>query len=176
VNRFLLWVAQGLGVGRMPFAPGTFGSFAGLLWFALLLLTGHLWLYVLGTIAGLALSVWLCGVGERLLGKRDPGSVVLDEIMAMPVCFLGWVGKLVSDTGSLPAPEFFFSARHWLPTLGVVAAFRFFDILKPWPVRQSQALHSGLGITADDVLAAAYVNLAVLAYGTAQAFLLKPPS
>ena len=176
MNGFLLWIAQGLGVGRVPFAPGTFGSFAGLLWFALLLLTGNLWLYLLGTLAGLALSVWLCGVGERVLGKRDPRSVVLDEITAIPVCFLGWLGMLHSKTGSLPAPEHFFSARQWLPTLGVVAAFRFFDILKPWPVRQSQALHSGLGITADDVLAAVYVNLTVLAYNAAQALLLKPPS
>jgi phosphatidylglycerophosphatase A len=163
VNSFLLWIAQGFGVGRIPVAPGTFGSFAGLLWFALLLLTGNLWLFAAGTVAGIALSVWLCGVGERVLAKKDPGSVVLDEIIAIPICFFCWLAVLHAKSGSLPGPEFFFSARNGLATLGVVLAFRFFDVLKPWPVRQSQALHSGLGITADDVLAAGYVNLVVLA-------------
>jgi phosphatidylglycerophosphatase A len=171
LNRFLLWVAQGFGVGRMPFAPGTFGSFAGLLWFALLLLSGSRWLYALGTVAGLALSVWLCGVGERTLGKKDPGSIVLDEIAAIPVCFLAWLAVLPAPSGSLPSPEFFCSAQNWLPTLGVVLAFRFFDVVKPWPVRQSQALHSGLGITADDVLAAGYVNAVVLAVHAARTWL-----
>jgi phosphatidylglycerophosphatase A len=162
MNAFLLWIAQGFGVGRIPAAPGTLGSFAGLLWFALLLLTGRLWLFVAGTLAGIALSVWLCGVGERTLGKKDPTSIVFDEIAAVPACFIAWLGILASQTGSLPAPDFFFSAEHWLPTVGVIVAFRFFDILKPWPVRQGQSLYSGLGITADDVLAAAYVNVIVL--------------
>ena len=47
-------------------------------------------------------------------------------------------------------------------TLGVFALFRFFDVLKPWPVQQSQSLPGGWGVTIDDVLAAIYVNLAVL--------------
>ena len=86
-----LFVAQGFGVGRIPFAPGTFGSLVGLAWFALLLTGYNLWAYFGGTLLGLALSVWLCGAAERILGKKDPGSVVLDEIAAMPVCFLPWV-------------------------------------------------------------------------------------
>src|SRR5664279_1321898 len=60
-----LWVAQGFGVGRVPVAPGTFGSVVGVLWFGLLLMTGNLWLFVAGTIAAVALSVWLCGAAER---------------------------------------------------------------------------------------------------------------
>jgi phosphatidylglycerophosphatase A len=47
-------------------------------------------------------------------------------------------------------------------TFGVFAAFRFFDIVKPWPVRQSQSLPGGWGITVDDVLAAGYVNVTIL--------------
>ena len=157
-----LWIAQGFGVGRIPVAPGTFGSVVGVGWFALLLLTGHLWLFVVGSVVGIALSVWLCGVGEDLLRKRDPQSVVLDEITAMPVCFFAWVAMLAWKTGALPHAAAFFSARTWPLTLGVFALFRFFDVLKPWPVRQSQALIGGWGVTIDDVLAAIYVNLAVL--------------
>ena len=157
-----LWIAQGFGVGRIPVAPGTFGSVVGVAWFALLLLTGKLWLFAAGTVAGVALSVWLCGVGEELLGKKDPQSVVLDEIAAIPVCFLGWVAVLTAKTGMLPPLEVFFSAYGWLLTLGVFALFRFFDVLKPWPVWQSQSLPGGWGVAIDDVLAAVYVNLAVL--------------
>src|SRR5262249_26223144 len=91
VNAFLLWLAQGFGICRIPKAPGTFGTVVGFGWFALLVLTGNLTLYLIGTIIGLALSVWLCGAGEKILKKRDPGSVVFDEITAIPVCFIGWV-------------------------------------------------------------------------------------
>jgi phosphatidylglycerophosphatase A len=157
-----LWVAQGFGIGRVPVAPGTFGSVLGLGWFALLVAGGSLWLLAAGCIAGAAASVWLCGIGERLLGKKDPGSVVLDEIAAIPVCFLGWVGMLVWKTGWMPGLNYFFSGRNLLCTLGVFAAFRLFDVLKPWPVNKSQSLPGGWGITADDLLAAGYVNVIAL--------------
>ena len=158
----LLWIAEGFGVGRIPFGPGTFGSLLGLLWFACLLATRSVWLLLAGAIAGVALSVWLCGVAEKILKQTDPGSVVLDEIAAMPVCFFAWVGTLLWKRGSMPSLEDFFSGQNWLMTLGVFAAFRFFDVAKPWPVRQSQSLPGGWGITVDDVLAALYVNLVVV--------------
>jgi phosphatidylglycerophosphatase A len=157
-----LWVAQGFGVGRIPVAPGTFGSLLGVLWFGLLLKTSNLWLFVVGTIAGIALSVWLCGVAEKTLGQKDPGSVVLDEITALPVSFFAWVTIVLWQTGSLPSFAYFLSPRTWPLTLGVFVASRFFDVAKPWPVHQSQSLPGGWGITVDDVLAAVYVNLVVL--------------
>ena len=157
-----LWIAQGFGVGRIPVAPGTFGSVAGVLWFGLLLGTANLWLFTAGTIAAIALSVWLCGAAEKTLAQEDPGSVVLDEIAAMPVCFSGWVAILVCKTGAMPGFADFFTARTWPLTLGVFAAFRFFDVAKPWPVYQSQSLPGGWGVTIDDVLAAVYVNAVVL--------------
>lgn len=156
-----LWIAQGFGLGRIPFAPGTFGSLLGLTWFALLLCARSELIFALGTLAGIALSVWLCGEGERILKQHDPGSVVLDEIAAMPVCFAGWLVATGGGHGPWPAPSYFFSAAHWSETFGVFALFRVFDVLKPWPVRQSQSLHGGWGITVDDLLAAAYVNLVV---------------
>jgi phosphatidylglycerophosphatase A len=157
-----LWIAQGFSVGRIPFAPGTFGSVLGLGWFALLLASGRIWVLLLGSVAGLALSVWLCDVAERALVQKDPGSVVLDEIAAMPVCFFAWVGIIYWRTNVLPGPEVFFSRSQWLLTVGVFATFRFFDIAKPWPIRQSQSCLGGWGITVDDLLAAVYVNLVSL--------------
>jgi phosphatidylglycerophosphatase A len=159
-----LWIAQGFGIGRIPVAPGTFGSVLGVGWFALLVLTGKLWLFVAGSILGIALSIWLCGVAEEILLKKDPQSVVLDEVTAMPVCFIGWLVLVAGKHGRLPPLEFFFSANRWVEVLAVFTLFRFFDVLKPWPVRQSQWLHSGLGVTIDDVLAAVYVNMAVLLF------------
>ena len=104
-----LWLAQGFGVGRIPVAPGTFGSVLGLLWFTLLLLSGSWWCLLGGGVAGLGLSVWLCGAAEKILGQTDPGSVVLDEIAAMPVCFFAWLGILLWHKHLLLTPAYFFS-------------------------------------------------------------------
>lgn len=163
MNKVLLWLAQGFGIGRIPVAPGTFGSVVGVLWFALLLWPQNIWVFLAGTVFGLALSVWFCAAGERALNQTDPGSVVFDEIAAIPLCFLGWVFIVLFRTGSMPAPAHFFSRQTWLLTLGVFALFRIFDVWKPWPVRQSQSLPGGWGVTADDALAAIYVNMVVLA-------------
>jgi phosphatidylglycerophosphatase A len=156
-----LWIAQGFGVGRIPFAPGTFGSVLGLGWFVLLASFHNPWVLALGTLAGFALSVWLCGLGERFLGRTDPGSVVLDEITAMPFCFFSWAGLLYWRAGSWPGLPSFFCAGKWALTAGVFALFRFFDVTKPWPVGRSQSLPGGWGVTTDDFLAAVYVNLVV---------------
>lgn len=158
MNTLVLWLAQGFGVGRIPVAPGTFGSVVGLGWFALLLAPGSIGVFVGGTIAGLAASVWLCGAAEKLLGQTDPGSVVLDEIVAIPVCFAVWVGILISQNDALPAPSFFFTGKSLWLTLGVFGGFRLFDVWKPWPVQQSESLAGGWGVTVDDLLAAVYVN------------------
>ena len=133
----------------------------GIGWFALLLAGGNIWFLVAGCVAGAAISVWLSGSAEGLLGKKDPGSVVLDEIAAMPVCFLGWVGMVAWKTGTMPGLSYFFSGKHRLWTLGVFLAFRLFDVLKPWPANKSQSLPGGWGITVDDLLAAVYVNIVV---------------
>ena len=99
------------------------------------------------------------------MGKKDPGSVVLDEIAAMPVCFLGWVGLVVWKTGSMPHLDYFLVRNNLLLTAWVFASFRLFDVAKPWPVNRSQNLPGGWGITADDLLAAGYVNVIVVLVG-----------
>ena len=162
-DKLILFVAQGFGVGRIPFAPGTFGSVVGLGWFALLLATGNIWLFAMGTILGLAASVWFCGKAEKILGQTDPGSVVLDEIIAIPICFAAWVALQFQQTAQLSPTYYFFYEHVWL-TLGGFAAFRFFDVVKPWPVGQSQKLPGGWGVTVDDVLAAVYVSLIGLVF------------
>ncbi len=155
----ILITAQGFGLGRIRFGPGTFGSLGGLVWFAVLLMTGHGWLLAIVVMAGVLFSVWVCGRGEKILRQKDPGSIVMDEIVAMPICFAFWIWVAARQNGSLPEPGYFFSI-HWPLTIGVFALFRFFDIVKPWPVSKSQMLPGGWGVTIDDVLAAGYVNIA----------------
>jgi phosphatidylglycerophosphatase A len=172
-NKLILFIAQGFGTGRIPKAPGTWGSVLGLAWFALLLwLAGHL-LLVAGVLmlASIVASVWNCAAAERILGRKDPGSVVIDEIVAVPLCFLGSVFHLTLRLGEVPSVDLFFGPSTWYLALGVFLAFRFFDITKPWPVKQSQNLPNGWGVVLDDLLAAVYVNLVILLVHLALQFL-----
>ncbi|MFM7138351.1 MAG: phosphatidylglycerophosphatase A [Planctomycetota bacterium] len=141
-------------LGRIPFAPGTFGSLVGL---PLSLATGTAAarlagmvgldnpaatpLIELGLIAVFFLaSVPVCTRASRLLGSKDPGAVVLDEAVAVPT-----VLALVPLAGRIPA------------VLAVAfVLFRGFDILKPPPVHQVESLPAGLGIMADDQVAAVF--------------------
>ncbi len=160
----VVWIAQGLGAGRIPLAPGTVGSLVGLLWFALLVATGSMWSFALGGLLGLLFAVWCCGKAERILQQKDPGSIVLDEIMAMPFCFLSWLAIISVRTGEWPEPEHFFTGRSWINSAIVFVLFRGFDVLKPWPLRQSQQLPGGWGVVVDDLLAAVLVSLVLLPF------------
>lgn len=161
-NGLILWLAQGFGVGRIPFAPGTFGSIVGLIWFWILLLPKSPLIFALGIVTSVFISVWLCGAGEKVLNQRDPGSIVMDEIIAIPICFASWLAVLFFQKGLWPKAEYFFTGKNFWMTIGVFLLFRLFDVAKPWPVKQSQSLPGGWGVTVDDVLAAVYVNLVTL--------------
>jgi len=159
-------IAQGFGIGRVSVAPGTFGSLLGLVWFVLLVASGEFWVYLVGTTCGLAVSILVCGIAEKILEEKDPGSVVFDEIAAVPVCFLPWVAIVsfkFQGLGLPPVQHFFFS-RAWLLTGAIFVLFRAVDVLKPWPIRQSQKLPGGWGVTIDDVLAAVVVGLVSLPF------------
>ena len=168
--KFVLFLAQGFGIGRIPFAPGTFGSLLGLVWFAVLLVqaNGNFPAFLFGNLVGVAVSIWLCGAAEKILCQQDPDSVVLDEIIAVPICFLGWLGAEFLHSSRLPTLGQVFRFENAALLVAGFLAFRFFDIVKPWPVRQSQRLPGGWGVTIDDLLAASYVNLAWLLFSALQ--------
>jgi phosphatidylglycerophosphatase A len=159
MDRWILWLAQGFGTGKIRPAPGTWGSLAGWFWFILLLVPARPWLFFAAATMAIAVSVGCCGSAERQLGRVDPPSVVLDELVAVPWCFAGWILMLVSRDGRLPAPDYFFQPTQLWQVVLIFVAFRAFDVAKPWPVGASQKLPGGWGITIDDLLAAIYVNL-----------------
>jgi phosphatidylglycerophosphatase A len=86
-------------------------------------------------------GTWAATRCEKLLARKDPGVVVVDEVAGQLITFLfmpWWVG-----------------GRMWLVAVGFLA-FRVFDVWKPYPIDRLESLESGLGVMADDVLAGAY--------------------
>ena len=132
---FWLLLAQGLGLGLSPIAPGTVGTLGGL---PLAWGISHLPHVVLQLVAivGLCLiGIPLCTYAVRRLGGKDPGSVVFDEIASVPITF------------------FLLPTECWSRPGVIVAGFllnRLFDISKPPPARQLERLNEGLGAMADD--------------------------
>jgi phosphatidylglycerophosphatase A len=160
-DRLVLWLAEGFGSGRLPAAPGTWGSVLGVIWFGLLILTGSLTVFIAGTAISIGLAVPLCTRAERILRRHDPGSVVLDEIVAVPLCYAGWLTLEWLAQGSFPSWTVFFKGGGLGLTLAGFALFRLLDALKPPPIGMCQRLPAGWGVVADDLMAALLTGLIV---------------
>ena len=146
-QKFILFIATGFGLGRIPVAPGTFGTLGGLpligimAWLATACTPGAAALFLVGVIL---CAVWISQRAEMLIGQKDPGIVVIDEMAGYCVTM-----TLVPVTLITLAAGFI--------------AFRCFDILKPFPIRWfEKAFSGGAGIVLDDLMA-----------GLLAAFLLK---
>jgi phosphatidylglycerophosphatase A len=139
-DRLGVTIATCGGVGYAPIAPGTFGSALGLLLFCLVRGTGSLAVELAAIAILSALGVWSATIAERRFGGVDPGPVVIDEVLGMLVTL---AAVPVSVAGAVAG---FF-------------VFRLLDVIKPWPARQLERLHGGLGIMADDAMAAVYGNV-----------------
>ena len=161
MNQLILLIAQGLGTVLSPKAPGTIGTFLGIPLLVLLLLPKSLIFFVGMMLLTSIASVYFCSQAEIILEQSDPASVVIDEIIAVPVCFSGWITAIYFSTGTMPDWSYFFSSVNVMWSFGIILLFRIFDIIKPWPIGQSQELPNGWGVTIDDLLAALYVNIIV---------------
>ncbi len=137
MHSIIILIATGCYSGYLPKAPGTWGSLVGLLLFYLL---HNLSLPVyLAVTAGLfVVGSFAAGEMEKILDNRDPGVVVIDEIVGMLITMI-----------AVPATPL-------AMVLGFIL-FRIFDIAKPFPVNFfDQRFHGGLGIMLDDVVAGIY--------------------
>lgn len=134
-DRLAIVIASVAGAGYSPVVPGTAGSLVALV--ALWLLPFTPAALLASIVAVTAVGIWAGWRVERLLGADDPGVVVIDEV----------AGMLLSV---------FLLPRTVPVLLTAFVLFRVFDVWKPFPIRQSQALPGGLGIMVDDLLAGLY--------------------
>jgi phosphatidylglycerophosphatase A len=147
-NYFILFFATGFGVGYSPIAPGTVGTLVAIpIYFFLSFIPFPL--YELTIITFFFLSSWISEKAQRHWGRKDHPRIVIDEIMGYLITML------------------------WLPktTLFVILGFfvfRFFDIVKPPPIRLLERVKGGYGVVLDDVLAGIYSNiiLQIISYFT----------
>lgn len=132
------WIASGFGAGLSPRAPGTVGSIVAFLpwWFGLRELSPAYQLAVMAI--AFAIGVWAANWVINRTRINDPSVVVWDEFVGQ------WIALMFVPAG-------------WPWLIAAFAAFRLFDIWKPWPVRWAdQRLHGGFGAMFDDVLAGIY--------------------
>lgn len=138
----VLLVAFGFGSGLSPRAPGTAGTALGLALFPVLALLPLPWYLLVVAITALG-GVWVCGRAAQKLGVHDHGGIVVDEIAGIWLAMAGF-----------PAT--------WPWLLGGFLLFRFFDIVKPWPIRWlDRQIAGGFGIMVDDLLAGVFTWLAL---------------
>ena len=147
--RFLLshpahFIALGFGAGLAPVAPGTFGTLLAipLCWLFTLVLPPLFVAFL--AIPMFFLGVWACDVTGRDLGVADHGSMVWDEVVAfLPLAAL--------------------AGASWTLLAIAFVLFRLFDVWKPFPIREiERRLKGGLGVMADDLVAACYAYLAFI--------------
>ena len=148
----LNWATLGP-IGRRLPAPGTWGALAGCVYFVVVFFNLSTGANLLLSALGGYVAVAFCGEAEFRLGRKDPGEVILDELVAMPLCFLGFPRLELGG----PAPAWMTAALLG----GGFALFRLFDIAKPFGIRRLQDLPAGWGVVLDDT-AAALASCAVL--------------
>jgi len=137
-GKLALILATWFGSGLFPVASGTFGTLTAI---PLILLgsLGTRWSMAL-LIAITAVALWASHRTQELLGRRDPSEVVIDEAAGFFVTL-------------------FLLPLSW-PSIGLgFLLFRFFDVVKPWPIRQVEKLNGGWGIVMDDLIAGVFAHL-----------------
>jgi phosphatidylglycerophosphatase A len=140
INRFFLLLATGFGVGYSPIVPGTLGTLLAIpVYYFLSNISSPL--YEITLIGFFFLSVWISANAERAFGKKDDQRIIIDEIVGFLITML-WVPKTIR----------FVIIGFFL--------FRFFDILKPFPIRRlEKVFKGGFGVVLDDVVAGVYANV-----------------
>ena len=139
----ILFMAFGFGSGLAKKAPGSFGTLAAIPVYWLFAQTDSL-IYSLLTIFVTVVGVWICDIAAEKLGEHDFGGIVWDEIAGYLITM--WLIPLT-----------------WQTIIAGFILFRFFDILKPWPIKWlDHHVHGGFGIMIDDVLAGVFAGALLL--------------
>lgn len=133
-------LATGFGSGLSPFIPGTVGTLAAVPFYLLL---AHLSLpvYIVAVIVSALIGIKICQITSDDMGVHDHGAIVWDEFVGL------WITMLV-------VPLFHLSVTDWRWLFAGFVLFRFFDMVKPWPISWlDKHVHGGFGIMLDDIVA-----------------------
>ncbi len=134
IEKSVYFFATGCYTGRIPFAPGTFGTLFGLIpcfFFSKIILPAAILLSVIF----IFISIFIAGSAEKILKQKDPGCIVIDEVAGIIVTFLG-------------------IQFNFLSVVAGFVIFRILDIWKPFPIGSvEKKLSGGTGIVLDDVVA-----------------------
>jgi phosphatidylglycerophosphatase A len=136
----VMFLATGCYIGKLPVAPGTFGS---LLAIPACFLVAGLPLAATSCIilAFIGMAVWVADAAETILKTQDPGCIVIDEVAGMMVTMAG-----------IPA--------NWMTVTAGFVIFRIIDIIKPFPIRTAERyVPGGAGVVLDDVIAGIMGNV-----------------
>ena len=140
MNQFALFVASFGYVGFFPIAPGTAGSLAALALFAAIRWVGMPELELGVIVLVMVVGVWAADGAERALGQKDPGPIVIDEVLGMLITL-----ALIPISLSVVVVGFLL--------------FRLFDIVKPFPAARMEQWPGGFGVMMDDAVAGLYAHL-----------------
>lgn len=140
MTRVAVFIATVGYAGYFPIAPGTVGSLAGLVVYLLVWWSGSPAVEIGLIVVLFAAGVWAGTTAERYFGGIDPGPIVVDEVVGMLIT-LAFIP--VGLSGAIAG----------------FVLFRIFDVIKPFPAGRLERLHGGLGVMADDAMAAVYANL-----------------
>lgn len=141
-EKLVLCFACWFGAGLMPVAPGTWGTLTAVPLVWVLNHFGEVY-EILGLILLVPMAIWSSGLSERHLGRNDPSEVVVDEV----------AGFLLT---------LFLLPLNWLTLFSGFVLFRFFDIVKPFPIRRvEEKVRGGTGVVLDDLLAGFYAHLSL---------------
>ncbi|MDA9557918.1 phosphatidylglycerophosphatase A, partial [Vibrio sp.] len=133
-------LATGFGSGFSPLIPGTIGTLASVP-FYFLLVQLPLWLYITAIIAASVIGINICQIACDDMKVHDHGAIVWDEFVGF------WITMLI-------VPIFKLSPYDWNILITGFILFRFFDMVKPWPISWlDQRVHGGFGVMLDDIVA-----------------------
>ncbi len=121
-------------------APGTWGSATGVLFYLVIFYPTSDFMGAFLMLASCYFAVGICGEAEKRLKKVDPGEIIIDEVVAMPICFIGLKPFIADGHGAIVL-------------IGGFLVFRVFDILKPFGIKKLQRYYGGFGVVIDDVVA-----------------------
>ncbi|MEM6484275.1 MAG: phosphatidylglycerophosphatase A [Pseudomonadota bacterium] len=136
-------LAFGFGSGLSPVAPGTAGTALALFFYFLAPPVSPIW-HALLLVPLTVLGIWLCGSASERLGVHDHSGIVWDEFVGI------WIA-----VWALP--------KTWIWLLLAFLLFRFFDVVKPWPIGWlDRTTRGGFGIMIDDIVAGVFANACLL--------------